>query len=567
MKRIAAAQINSTVGDLKGNASKILEYIQKANSFNADIIAFPELSVTGYPPEDLLLKKAFVDDNLKTVNELARKTGNITAVVGFVDRHKGVLFDAAAVLHDGKIKGIYHKQLLPNYGVFDEKRYFCSGLQPFVFEQGGAVYGVSICEDMWHREGPINSLAACGAGLIFNINASPYQQGKAAVRETVAASRIAENHLYICYVNIVGGQDEIVFDGSSFIMDKKGGVVARAEAFKEDLLVVDIPVPQLKRRKRKDGPSVGCKRVLIVPAIRNENKTKLQELTPARTRKPDPVAEVYEALKLGLHDYVTKNGFMKTVIGISGGIDSAIVAALAVDALGPDNVIGVFMPSRYTSNESKTDAKELAKNLGMKLLPISIGDVYSSYLAMLKPFFADAQEDITEENIQARIRGNILMALSNKFGWLVLTTGNKSEMSVGYATLYGDMAGGFAVIKDVPKTLVYKLAQYRNNVSIVIPKRILIKEPTAELKPDQKDRDTLPPYKQLDPVLKDYIEDDKSIEEMKNLPITRKEAEKVLRMVDCSEYKRRQSPPGIKITSKALGKDRRMPITNKYKGS
>lgn len=567
MKRIAAAQINSTVGDLKGNASKILEYIEKAGSMETDIIAFPELAVTGYPPEDLLLKKSFIDDNLRTLHELARKTGNITAVVGFVDRHKGILFDAAAVLHDGRIEGIYHKQLLPNYGVFDEKRYFSPGSQPLVFEVNGAVYGVSICEDMWHKEGPVSSLAACGAGLVFNINASPYQQEKPDMRETMAASRAVENHLYVCYVNLVGGQDEIVFDGNSFIMDKNGGVIARAETFKEDLLVIDIPAAQLKRRKRKEGPSSQCKKVLIVPAIKSENKAKLQEIPHARTRKPDPIPEVYGALKLGLHDYVVKNGFTKTVIGISGGIDSAIVAALSADALGSENVIGVFMPSRYTSNESKTDAKELARHLGIKLIHVPINDVYVSYLNMLKPIFAGAQEDITEENIQARIRGNILMALSNKFGWLVLTTGNKSEMSVGYATLYGDMAGGFAVIKDVPKTLVYKLAQYRNNISIVIPKRILIKEPTAELKPDQKDRDTIPPYKQLDPLLKDYIEDDKSIEEMKNLSITRKEAERVFRMVDCSEYKRRQSPPGVKITSRALGKDRRMPITNKYRGS
>ena len=567
MKRVAAAQVNVTVGDLKGNSAKILEYIEKARSVNSTIVAFPELVITGYPPEDLLLKKAFIDDNLKILHEIARKTKDITVVIGFVDRQKNLLFDAAAVIHGGKIRGVYHKQLLPNYGVFDEKRYFCAGGQPFIFELNGVVYGVSICEDMWHKEGPVNSLAVCGAGLVFNLNASPYQQGKVIARETMASSRIAESHLYICYVNLVGAQDEIVFDGNSFVMDKKGLVTARAEAFKEDLLIVDIPVSHLKRRKRRDGPSCECRKVLIVPATPGQTPLKIQQGTPLKARKLDPVAEVYEALKLGLHDYVVKNGFIKVVIGISGGIDSAIVAALAVDVLGPENVIGVFMPSKYTSGESKTDAKELAQNLRIRLLNIPINDVYLAYLNTLKQAFSGMKEDITEENIQARIRGNILMALSNKFGWLVLTTGNKSEMSVGYTTLYGDMAGGFAVMKDVPKTLVYKLAQYRNSLSIVIPKRILIKEPTAELKPDQKDRDTLPPYSQLDLILKDYIEHDKDIDEMKNLSVTRKEAERVLRMVDNSEYKRRQSPPGIKITSKALGKDRRMPITNKYRGN
>jgi NAD+ synthase (glutamine-hydrolysing) len=567
MKRIAAAQINSTVGDLKGNCAKILEYIERARMSGADIVAFPELTITGYPPEDLLLKTSFVDDNLKALHELARQTEDIVVIVGFVDRKKGMLFDAAALLHGGKVKGVYHKQLLPNYGVFDEKRYFVSGTGLLVFELNGLTFGISICEDIWHKEGPLKLLAENGAGLIFNINASPYHAGKITLREKAVKERIAENHAYVCYVNLVGGQDEIVFDGQSFVMDKKGNIVARAEAFKEDLLIMDIPVSELRRRKRKDGSTEGCRKVHIIPGAVKETTKKQGQLPARRIGKLDAVAEVYEALKLGLHDYVMKNGFQKMVIGISGGIDSAIVAVLAADALGTENVVGVFMPFRYTSFESATDAKELARSLGIQLLEVPIGEVYEAYLSMFKPLFSGLKEDITEENIQARIRGNILMALSNKFGWLVLTTGNKSEMSVGYATLYGDMAGGFAVIKDVPKTLVYKLAQYRNALNIVIPKRILIKEPTAELRPDQKDRDTLPPYKYLDPILKNYIEEDKNIDEMVSLPMTKNEIERVLRMVDGSEYKRRQSPPGIKITPRAFGKDRRMPITNKYRGS
>ena len=566
MKRIAAAQINSTVGDLKGNCAKILEYIEKARASGADIVAFPELAITGYPPEDLLLKTDFIDDNLKILHELTRQVKDIAVIVGFVDRKKNRLFDAAALLHEGKVKGIYHKQLLPNYGVFDEKRYFSPGTGGLVFELDGLVSGVSVCEDIWHKEGPSKLLAANGAGLIFNINASPYHAGKIVLREKAVKERIEENHAYVCYVNLVGGQDEMVFDGQSFIMDKKGHVIARGEAFKEDLLIVDIPVSELRRRKKKESSTAGCRKIHIVPATPKGTPKKKEHLPIRKIRKLDAVAEVYEALVLGLHDYVIKNGFKKTVIGISGGIDSAIVATLAADALGAGNVIGVFMPSRYTSFESKTDAKELAGNLGIKLLEVPISEVYGAYLSMFKTLFSGLKEDITEENIQARIRGNILMALSNKFGWLVLTTGNKSEMSVGYATLYGDMAGGFAVIKDVPKTLVYKLAQYRNALNIVIPKRILIKEPTAELRPDQKDRDTLPPYKYLDPILKNYIEEDKGVDAMVNIAMTKKEIERVLGMVDNSEYKRRQSPPGIKITPKAFGKDRRMPITNKYKG-
>ncbi|HVN96249.1 MAG TPA: NAD+ synthase, partial [Syntrophorhabdaceae bacterium] len=506
MMRIALAQMNSTVGDLAGNCAKIIDVIEEARAALCDVVAFPELALTGYPPEDLLLKAGFVDDNLKTLDHLARRVGDITAIVGFVDRQKGALFDAAAIMHRGTIKGVCHKQILPNYGVFDEKRYFASAGPARVFQLNGAIFGVSICEDIWHRQGPVRALAANGAGLVFNINASPYHSGKIALREDVVRERIAESHVYVCYVNLVGGQDELVFDGQSFVMDKKGSIVARARAFTEDLLIMDIPVGALKRRKRKIALK-GLPRVPLVSLSTRGLRANRDAVATRKAKALDPVAEVYEALVLGLHDYVTKNGFKKAVIGLSGGIDSALVAVLAADALGSQNVALVFMPSQYTSRESYEDAEKLTHNLGIELLSVSIQEIYKAYISTLAGFFSGLKDDITEENIQARIRGNILMALSNKFGWLVLTTGNKSEMSVGYATLYGDMAGGFAVIKDVPKTLVYRLSLYRNSLGPVIPERILTKEPTAELKPNQKDRDSLPPYEHLDRILKGYVEE------------------------------------------------------------
>jgi len=563
--RIAAAQINSTVGDLEGNCAKITEFVERARAAKVDIVAFPELALTGYPPEDLLLKKSFINDNLGKLEDLAQQVHDTAVIVGFVDRQGNHLFDAAAVLFNGKIRGVYHKRLLPNYGVFDEKRYFLPGTRPLIFNFNGRAFGVGICEDIWFKEGPVRLLGESGAGLVFNINASPYHAGKSALREEVVRERIRESRLWVCYTNLVGGQDELVFDGQSFVMDKRGHIVARAQAFAEDLLMIDIPLHEIPCRKEKENSRTKQKTVRAV-SLSVKGVLKEKEPLPARIVKElDPVGEVYEALKLGLYDYVNKNGFKKTVIGLSGGIDSALVAVLAVDALGKDNVACVFMPSQYTSSESRTDAMELASNLGVVFITVSISDIYETYMSTLKAFFSGLKADITEENIQARIRGNILMAMSNKFGWLVLTTGNKSEMSVGYATLYGDMAGGFALIKDVPKTLVYELSAYRNTVRADIPKRILTKEPTAELKPDQKDRDTLPPYEYLDPILKAYVEEDKDVAEIDS-PMTRAEIERVSRMVDYSEYKRRQSPPGIKITPKAFGKDRRMPITNKYRG-
>ena len=552
--RIAMAQINCTVGDLKGNLRKITEYIAKAQLAGADIVVFPELAITGYPPEDLLLKPKFVEDNIMALKELTRIVRDTVVVVGFVDKKGDSIYNAAAVLYAGKIVGSYHKTHLPNYSVFDEKRYFKPGEKSIVFKFGKIVFGVNICEDIWHKDGPAKCQASLGANLIININASPYYMGKMKEREAVIKAQVRQCRASMVYVNMVGGQDELVFDGQSLVVDSFGKVVKRAEAFREDLAVADLDVSAPKRKSSKVM-------VVISKDIPQKNKVKLQQ----KQIKPlESVCEVYHALVLGLKDYVIKNGFAKVAVGLSGGIDSALVAVLAADAIGKDNVIGVYMPSRYSSQESETDAKELAEDLGIKIITIPIEDMYKAYLSVLEPHFANRESDTAEENLQARIRGNILMAFSNKFGWLVLTTGNKSEMSTGYATLYGDMAGGFAVIKDVPKTLVYKLAGYRNAQGAIIPKRIFTKAPTAELKPNQKDSDTLPKYEDLDPILKAYVEEDKTPEEILAMGFQHHVVSMVLRMVDKSEYKRRQSPPGIKITPKSFGKDRRMPITNKY---
>jgi NAD+ synthase (glutamine-hydrolysing) len=567
--RIAIAQINCTVGDLAGNGRKILERIEEARRLGADVITFPELSITGYPPEDLLLKPKFIADNLTILREMASSVPDLVVVVGFVNRRDTKIYNSAAVICKGEIKGVYDKTLLPNYGVFDEKRYFAQGESPLVFRYGAMLFGVNICEDIWFKEGPTCAQAGYGARIIFNVNASPYHTGKIRVREEIVRARAIESGAFIVYTNLVGGQDELIFDGQSFVMDNTGVVIAKALAFKEDLLLVDIPRNALSGCPVK--ATTGCDRgesSPIPPVIVSEEVPPKQK-EPLKSRSMealDPVGEVYEALCLGLHDYVTKNGFRGVTVGLSGGIDSALVAALAVDALGAGNVVAVFMPSRFTSGISFEDARELADKLAIKLLEVPIDGIYDAYLSTLKPFFTGLKENVTEENIQARIRGNILMAFSNKFGWLVLTTGNKSEMSVGYATLYGDMAGGFALIKDVPKTLVYGLSRYRNTISTVIPERILTRAPSAELKPDQKDSDTLLPYDDLDPILKAYIEEDKAAEEIFMPGLEREAVFRTVGMVDLSEYKRRQSPPGIKITPKAFGKDRRMPITNKYRG-
>ena len=554
--RIALAQVNCTVGDLEGNTLKIKDNIKKAQAGGADIVVFPELAITGYPPEDLLIKPKFIADNLAKIKEVAASVKDIIAVVGFVDQDSRGIYNAAAVVHSGKIKGIYRKIFLPNYGVFDEKRYFTPGAKPLVFQYADFVFGVAICEDIWHTGGPVKSMAKLGAKLILNINASPYHAGKNKERQEVVRNQAKKNNLQIAYVNLVGGQDELVFDGQSMAVNSQGQIICQAKAFAEDLLIFDLNLGSAGIKKTKSA-------ILITPKFALKNHAFLfnQPVKPL-----EPIAEIYKALELGLADYVAKNGFRKVVLGLSGGVDSALVAAVACDALGKENVIAVFMPSRYSSGDSEEDARILAQNLGIKFLNIPIEEAYKALLNTLQPHFAGAEPNIAEENLQARIRGLILMALSNKFNWLVLTTGNKSEMSTGYATLYGDMAGGLAVIKDVLKTQVYALVKYRNSIKPVIPERIITKEPTAELKPNQKDSDTLPIYSQLDPILKAYVEEDKDINRIVKSGINRQTVLKVSRMVDKSEYKRRQSPPGIKITHKAFGRDRRIPITNRYSG-
>lgn len=530
--RIAIAQINTTVGDIEANSRRILEYADRAKGSQADICVFPELAVCGYPPEDLLLKPSFINENLKAVGRIAAQIRGITAIAGFVGKDKQGLYNSAALISDGKIKGVYHKTRLPNYGVFDEKRYFNEGQAPFVFKINGITCGISICEDLWYAEGPVKLEAKKGAKVIFAINASPYHAGKGKLRRDIITKQAKANKTFIAYANLVGGQDELVFDGQSFVVDDKGKLIAQAKAFKEDLLIVDVGGRGTARR---------------APTI-------------------DPLDEIYQALVLGLRDYVHKNGFKKVIIGLSGGVDSALTATIAKDALGPENTVGVFMPSMFTAKESGIDTIKLVKNLGIKLHEIPITDIFEAYLKDLSHIFMGQPKNIAEENLQARIRGNLLMAISNKFGYLVLTTGNKSEISCGYCTLYGDMAGGFSVIKDVPKTLVYRLARFVNKDREIIPRRILTRPPTAELKPNQKDTDTLPPYAILDPIIKAYVEEDKSLEEIIKKTNQKALVSKVIRMIDASEYKRRQASPGIKITPKAFGKDRRMPITNRFNG-
>ncbi|MBI5885769.1 MAG: NAD+ synthase [Deltaproteobacteria bacterium] len=558
--RIAMAQINPTVGALAANADKIALYGRKAVAKGADIVLFPELAITGYPPEDLLHKSGFIDDNIACLHRLGPRLAGIIAIVGFVDRGKGGLYNAAAVVVNGRVAAVYHKMFLPNYGVFDEERYFKAGVRALNLRIGGVMAGLEICEDIWRDDGPACVQAAGGAQVIVNINASPYHAGKLGVRRELITRRAVECNAAVAYCNAVGGQDELVFDGQSMIAAPDGEIIAEGRAFAEDLIVADLRLPALRHERPLKG--LGVVRLTPVKEVKKLPLRKRRALKPITHDE-----EILKALRLGVVDYVTKNGFERVCIGLSGGIDSALVAAIAADAIGSANVTGVFMPSRYTSNESRDDARRLAKNLGVGFMTVAIEDIFKVYLETLAAPFKRRGADITEENLQARIRGNILMALSNKFGWLVLTTGNKSEMSVGYATLYGDMAGGFAVIKDLPKTLVYEIAGAVNRLAgkAVIPERVFTKAPTAELRPNQTDQDTLPPYDVLDAILKAYVEDDMSLVDIVALGFDRGVARRVIRMVDGSEYKRRQAPPGIKITPRAFGKDRRMPITNGYK--
>ncbi|HEY8216816.1 MAG TPA: NAD+ synthase [Acidimicrobiia bacterium] len=564
--RLAAAQLDLVVGDLEGNATRILDAYDRAEDAGVDLVAFPELAITGYPPEDLLLRPAFVAQAVETLDKVAARTGRAAAVIGFPDPDRD-LYNAAAVCAHGRVLGKYRKHLLPNYAVFDEERYFepWPGDGP-LFVVGGVRVAVSICEDAWSPSGPILTQAAGGAELVVNINASPYYSGRLRERETMLATRAADASVPVLYVNLVGGQDELVFDGASMMFDEEGHLVARAPQFTEELMILDLDVRQAFRRRALDPR--GRVRGPALPEV-PVSEAQLAESAWSAVVAPalDPVREVYEALVLGTRDYVTKNGFTDVLIGLSGGIDSSLVAAIAVDALGADHVTGVLMPSRYSSAGSVTDAQALVANLGMRSLTVPIEPAHAAFLEMLaEPLGPDP--GVAGENVQSRIRGNVLMTLSNKTGALVLTTGNKSEMAVGYATLYGDMAGGFAVIKDVPKTLVYALCLDRNERDgrEVIPGEVIDKPPSAELRPDQVDTDSLPEYGVLDPIIEGYVEDDKSIGELEAEGHDAETVRRVARMIDRNEYKRRQAPPGVRVSPKAFGKDRRLPITNHWPG-
>ncbi|MDO9119611.1 MAG: NAD+ synthase [Nitrospira sp.] len=584
--RIAMAQMNPTVGDIAGNTRAIKRWIKEARKAKADVVAFPELAVTGYPPEDLLLKPRFVADNLRALDELAKECKGVLAVVGHVGQGQAgngksrqsvvaagqhELTNSAALIGERGVLCQYSKWILPNYGVFDESRYFHPGRTLPVIALRGVTIGLNVCEDIWFPDGPTRLQAAAGADVIININASPFQIGKSRIREQMLATRARENGVIVTYTNTVGGQDELVFDGNSLVLDQTGAVIARAKAFQEDFLLVDLNADAVMRhrmaQRRNKALSAKLAGAVERMTVKLPAAPKRARVLPGLEPLREELDEVYAALVLGVRDYVRKNGFKKVVIGLSGGIDSAITAVIAVDALGADNVLGLFMPSPYTSQDSGDDVAELARRLHIAYDTIAITPTFDAYRQSLALSFEGRPVDTTEENLQARIRGNLLMAFSNKFGHLVLTTGNKSEMSVGYATLYGDMAGGFAVIKDVPKTMVYDLSHLRNAVgkTPVIPKRVLDRPPTAELRPNQKDEDSLPPYPVLDPILKAYVEEDRSLEEIVAMGFDRAVAAKVIGLVDRSEYKRRQAPIGIKISHRAFGKDRRMPITNGYR--
>ncbi len=589
--RLALSQINPTVGDLDGNFERIVSSIEGARELGVDVLALPEMVITGYPPEDLLLKPSFIERAIERTRDLLPHSRGMTVVVGTVDRDFD-LFNAAAVLHDGSWMGTYRKRYLPNYGVFDENRYFMPGTRNPVFVRAGTVIGVNICEDIWYPGGPVEEqVIRGGAEIIINLSASPYHAGKAQTRRRMLCTRAADNLAVVCYVNLVGGQDEIIYDGGSLIVDEQGQVLAEGEMFVEDLVVADVDLdsvfnarlhdPRLRKGRALDAGE-GSPRIELpyagsgAPAEAHEGEggtATAVAAKPVLERRPaavvrELVPEIYDALVLGTRDYVRKNQFKTVVLGLSGGVDSALCACVACDALGPKQVVGVSMPSEYTSAASREDAEAIARALGVRFYSIPIREVYDAYLRSLAPAFSGREPDTTEENLQARIRGNYLMALSNKFGWLVLTTGNKSEISVGYSTLYGDMAGGFAVIKDVYKTMVYQLAQYRRTLGgpEAIPERTLTRAPSAELKPDQTDQDTLPPYDVLDPILRLHVEEDRSVREIVEMGFEESLVRRVLAMVDRAEYKRRQSPPGIKITPRAFGKDRRLPITNRWTG-
>jgi NAD+ synthase (glutamine-hydrolysing) len=582
--RLALCQMNATVGDIAGNAERIRAGRRSAVEAGADLVLFPELALTGYPPEDLLLREHFLADADGALRELAAETTDVVAVVGFPERAEDV-YNSAAVLAGGSLHAVYRKVYLPNYGVFDEQRYFQAGRAGAVIDCGGHRLGLTVCEDIWEPGPPASEEALAGATLIINISASPYHAGKGFEREQMFAQRARDNLACVAFCGLVGGQDELVFDGHSCVLDHTGKTIARAGQFHEQLLVCDVDLDAAAAARLREAghrPAArssvathGSSPVLVLPSLPDTHAARPPAAAGARLEEPiTPVeAEVYAALTLGLHDYVDKNGFAQVVLGLSGGIDSALVACLAADALGHERVNVAIMPSRYSSSLTQEDARELAASLALQTHELEIEPLVQSYDATLRDEFGDLPADLTEENLQARIRGNLLMALSNKFGWLVLTTGNKSEMSVGYTTLYGDLAGGFAVIKDVPKTLVYRLCAWRNSPAAAagraaapIPASIIERAPSAELRPDQRDDDSLPPYELLDRILHGYVELHQGPAQLIEQGLPQAEVERTIRLVDLAEYKRRQAPPGIKVTERAFGRDRRMPITNRYQG-
>jgi NAD+ synthase (glutamine-hydrolysing) len=567
--RLAVAQLNTVVGDLSGNVERVLAALASAEAAAADLCVVPELAITGYPPEDLLLKPGFVADNVAALEKVAAVTGQCAVVVGFVGAAPDGtgLANAAAVCAGGRVVGTYRKRCLPNYGVFDEQRWFLPGREPpSLFGIAGGWVGLSICEDVWFDDGPVAQAGRAGADVVVNLNASPYNRGRRAERLAMLEGRVAEAGCAVAYVNQVGGQDELVFDGDSLVVAADGTLLASGAQFAEDLVLVDLPIGP----HRPHAVTELLPRIVVSQPRRNGRP----DLTPARPRAPlSDHAEVYEALVLGTRDYLRKNGFEEAVIGLSGGIDSSLVAAIAVDALGPGRVHGVSMPSRYSSEGSVRDAAALAERVGIDLKVVPIEEAHVAFASMLAPVLGREPFGLTDENLQSRLRGVLLMAVSNAKGWIVLTTGNKSEMATGYSTLYGDSAGGFAVIKDVPKTLVYDLCRYRNTQAVLeglpapIPDSVLDKPPSAELRPDQRDDQSLPPYHELDPVLQDYVERDRTAADLVAQGFDPALVDRVVRLVDGAEYKRRQMPPGVRITTKAFGKDRRMPITNRYRSS
>ncbi|MDH3682355.1 MAG: NAD+ synthase [Acidimicrobiia bacterium] len=567
--RVAACQFNPCVGDLDGNVAKMVDLLERAEEAEADLAVFPELSVTGYPPEDLVLKPGFVADNLEALATIAARTGECAAAIGFVDLDRD-LYNAAALCHRGQVVLRYHKRLLPNYSVFDEQRYFSVGTAPLgLVALHGVKLGLSICEDGWSPTGPIAELGRGGAEVVLNLNGSPFHAGKQADRETMLATRAADASVHVVYLNQVGGQDELVFDGGSVILDAQGHVVTRAKLFEEDFVVCDLDVPPLYRKRRLDprgqfAPLDPLPCLELTADREAEGQPVIPEPAPIGTE----LEQIWDALVLGTRDYVTKNGFTDVGVALSGGIDSSIVTTIAADALGPERVHAVLLPSRFSSEHSVADAEKLCQNLGVEHRTIPIEPGHAALLDMLEPSFAGLDADTTEENIQSRIRGVTMMALSNKLGWLILTTGNKSETSVGYSTLYGDTAGGFAVIKDVPKLLVYELCRWRNQQAgrEVIPDDVITKAPSAELRPDQRDDQSLPPYEVLDPILEGYVEDDLTAPELVAAGHDPQIVARIVHLVDIAEYKRRQNPPGIRISPKAFGRDRRVPITNRYRG-